>query len=444
LTIKILTGGKDKMDDMDNDVNHNIKNYDINNDINNSTVTKKRKKFSSAKNTIIALVIIVVFLLGSISTIGFISIINKTSPIAILNSSTQNGEPQKLGSSAVVNTGNDVSNNNNDQNSKKEETQTAGTGIESGSSTLAAFDKAVSQLAQKVMPSIVNIRVKVMQEDFFGNQQEQEGVGSGVIYSSDGYIITNNHVAGNAKEMLVTLSDGTEYPARLIGADANTDIAVIKIEAQNLTPATFASIENVKVGEIAVALGSPFGLQKSVTMGVISALGREISVSADMLPMVDLIQTDATINPGNSGGPLVNSGGQVIGINTIIYSTSGSSAGVGFSIPADTATNIANQIIKYGKARLPVMGIEMGDNTTDIKGVLVNTVNSGYPAEKAGIKSGDIITELNGKKVETQYELFAQILRQNVGDIISVKVYRQGSYFNFNVKLIERPAAKSQ
>jgi S1-C subfamily serine protease len=128
----------------------------------------------------------------------------------------------------------------------------------------------------------------------------------------------------------------------------------------------------------------------------------------------------------------------------MIYSTSGSSAGVGFSIPTDTATNIANQIIKYGKARLPVMGIEMGDNTTDTKGVFVKTVTSGYPAEKAGIKSGDIITELNGKKVETQYELFAQILRQNVGDSLSVKVYRQGSYLSFNVELIERPAPASQ
>jgi serine protease Do len=385
------------------------------NDINNSAVNKRRKKFFNAKNTIIALVIIVVFLLGSISSIGFISIINKTSPTNILTSSTQNEEPQKLGASAG-----------------------------GGSATLEAFDEAISQLAQKVMPSIVNIRVKVMQEDFFGNQQEQEGVGSGIIYSSDGYIITNNHVAGNAKEMFVTLSDGTEYPAKLIGADKNTDIAVIKIEAQNLKPAIFASIENVKVGEIAIALGSPFGLQKSVTMGVISALGREISVSADTIPMVDLIQTDATINPGNSGGPLVNSEGQVIGINTMIYSTSGSSAGVGFSIPTDTATNIASQIIKYGKARLPVMGIEMGDNTTDTKGVFVKTVTSGYPAEKAGIKSGDIITELNGKKVETQYELFAQILRQNVGDSLSVKVYRQGSYLTFNVELIERPAPASQ
>jgi len=427
------------MDDMNNDASN-----DINSDINNSAVNKKRKKFFNAKNTIIALVIIVVFLLGSISSIGFISIINKTSPTNILNSSTQNEKPQKLGVGAGGNSDNNVNNSSIGETPKKEGTGTTGTVIESGSATLAAFDEAISQLAQKVMPSIVNIRVKVMQKDYFGNQQEQEGVGSGVIYSSDGYIITNNHVAGNAMEMFVTLSDGTEYPAKLIGADANTDIAVIKIEVQNLKPAIFTSIENVKVGEIAIALGSPFGLQKSVTMGVISALGREIAVSADTMPMVDLIQTDATINPGNSGGPLVNSEGQVIGINTMIYSTSGSSAGVGFSIPTDTATNIASQIIKYGKARLPVMGIEMGDNTTDIKGVFVKTVTSGYPAEKAGIKSGDIITELNGKKVETQYELFAQILRQNVGDNLSVKVYRQGSYLTFNVELVERPAPTSQ
>jgi serine protease Do len=427
------------MDDMNNGVNNNI-----NNDINNSAVNKKRKKFFNAKNTIIALVIIVVFLLGSISSIGFISIINKTSPTDILNSSNQNEEPQKLGASAGGNTDTNVNNSSISETLKKEGIETAGTVIGSGSTTLEALDEAISQLAQKVMPSIVNIRVKVMQEDFYGNQQEQEGVGSGVIYSSDGYIITNNHVAGNTKEMFVTLSDGTEYPATLIGADKNTDIAVIKIEVQNLKPAIFTSIENVKVGEIAIALGSPFGLQKSVTMGVISALGREISVSSDTLPMVDLIQTDATINPGNSGGPLVNSEGQVIGINTMIYSTSGSSAGVGFSIPTDTATNIASQIIKYGKARLPVMGIEMGDNTTDTKGVFVKTVTSGYPAEKAGIKSGDIITELNGKKVETQYDLFAQILRQNVGDSLSVKVYRQGSYLTFNVELVEKPAPASQ
>ncbi len=328
----------------------------------------------------------------------------------------------------------------------------------SNQNILAAFDEAVSSVAEKVKPSVVNVRVKIVQQDIFGNQQEGEGVGSGIIYSPDGYIITNNHVAGNAKELTVTLLDGKEYPAKLIGADKNTDVAVIKIDANNLKPADFTTIENVKVGELAIALGSPFGLQETVTEGVVSALGRDVAISFDTLPMVDLIQTDAAINPGNSGGPLVNSAGQVIGMNTIIYSTSGSSAGVGFSIPADTAINIAKQIIKYGKAKIPFMGIEMGSSNTNagagtnantntststdinanIAGVYVKSVTPGKPAEKAGFKTGDIITEFDGKKIASPYDLLAQLLRHNVGDNIVVKVYRNNSYLELNITLGEQ------
>jgi serine protease Do len=335
----------------------------------------------------------------------------------------------------------------------------------SNQNILAAFDEAISSVAEKVKPSVVNVRVKIVQQDMFGNQQEGEGVGSGIIYSTDGYIITNNHVAGNAKELTVTLLDGKEYPAKLIGTDKDTDVAVIKIDANNLKPADFTTIENVKVGELAIALGSPFGLQETVTEGVVSALGRDVAISMDTLPMVDLIQTDAAINPGNSGGPLVNSAGQVIGMNTIIYSTSGSSAGVGFSIPADTAINIAKQIIKYGKARIPFMGIEMGSdastganannnnnnnattNTTtttstdinaNIAGVYVKSVTPGKPAEKAGFKTGDIITEFNGKKIASPYDLLAQLLKHNVGDNIVVKVYRNNSYLELNITLGEQ------
>lgn len=434
------------MDDTDNNVNNDI-GYDTNADIktdkeansgiSNNALNKKRKRSFNPKNIIIALVIVIVFLFGSLSSIGVISIMNKISPTDIFSIGAQIEDQQE---SAIATVSDSEAGINNDVRG----VAASNAEVDSGTLTLEAFDNAVSELAQDIMPSIVNIKVKVMQSDFFGNQVEQEGVGSGVIFSSDGYIITNNHVAGDSTELIVTLSDGTEYPARLVGADENTDIAVIKIEAQNLTSAEFTSIENIKAGEIAIALGSPFGLQKSVTMGVISALGRDISISADTLPMVDLIQTDATINPGNSGGPLVNSKGQVIGINTIIYSTSGSSSGVGFAIPSDTAANIAQQIIKYGKARLPVMGIEMGDNNTDIKGVFINSVTSGYPAEKAGIKSGDIVTEIAGKQVETQYQLLAQILRKNVGDIVSVKIYRQGTYLTFNIELAERPTTTTQ
>jgi len=304
---------------------------------------------------------------------------------------------------------------------------------------LAEFDSAISTVAEKVKPSVVNVKVMVTQEDFFGNTRTGEGVGSGIIYSSDGYIITNNHVVGDAIELTVTLNDGKEFPAKIIAADPNTDIAVIKIEATDLKPAEFVSVDDVKVGELAIAVGSPFGLQQTVTQGVVSAIGRDLSVSAESLPMVDLIQTDAAINPGNSGGALVNSAGQVMGVNTIIYSTSGSSAGIGFAIPSDIAVNIANQIIKTGKVQLAFMGIEMGVNNTSVKGVMISSTVAGYPAEKAGIKAGDVLTEFDGKAIENTYQLLAQIIRHNVGDTVKVKIYRAGTYLDYDVTLAASP-----
>lgn len=303
---------------------------------------------------------------------------------------------------------------------------------------LASFDDAISAVAEKVKPSVVNIQVQVQQQDRYGNMQQGEGVGSGIIFSSDGYIITNNHVAGEAVSIKVTLNNGEEYLAKLIGADSNTDIAVIKIDAKGLTPAVFTGIESIKVGELAIAIGSPFGLQQSVTVGVVSALGRDVALSSESLPMVDLIQTDAAINPGNSGGALVNSAGQIIGINTMIYSTSGSSAGIGFAITSNTAVNIAKQLIKYGVAKIPFIGIEMGNNTTDIAGVLISSVVPGKPAEKAGLKAGDIITEIDKTAIENPYQLLAQLLRHNVGDAIEIKYYRNSQYSTVNVVLAEK------
>jgi len=307
----------------------------------------------------------------------------------------------------------------------------------SNQAILATFDEAISKVAQDVKPSVVNVRVTIEQQDVFGNMGEGEGVGSGIIFTSDGYIITNNHVAGEAKTITVTLIDGKEYPAKLVGADKNTDIAVIKIEADNLKAANFTTIENIKVGELAIALGSPFGLQETVTQGVVSALGRDITISADSYPMVDLIQTDASINPGNSGGPLVNSSGQVMGINTIIYSASGTSSGIGFAIPSDTALNIAKQILEFGKARTPFMGIEMGQNSSNIKGVYIKSIVAGKPAEQAGIKQGDIITEFDGVKTETPYELLAQVIRHNVGDSVTIKISRDDKIIDTNLTLVE-------
>ena len=363
------------------------------------------------RGIVITLVALLFFFIGSLFSLGALSVIYKTTPSELLKgniSSKTSSELQEKGKSKF--------------------------------GALYSFDEEVNTVAEEVLPSVVNIRVKVVREDMFGNKQAGEGVGSGIVYREDGFIITNNHVVGEAAEIIVTLADGKEFPAELVGADANTDIAVIKINTKGLKPAAFTSIENVKIGQIAIALGSPFGLQKSVTMGVISALGRDIPALGDTIPMVGLLQTDATINPGNSGGPLVNSTGQVMGINTIIFSPSGASAGVGFAIQSDIAVNIARQIIEFGKARIPFIGVEMGLNNTEIKGVYINKVTKGYPAEKAGLAAGDIITEFGGVKVENPYQLLAKILSYNVGDKIELIVYRNGNYTSLLVLLVEKPA----
>lgn len=363
------------------------------------------------RGIVITLVALLFFFIGSLFSLGALSVIYKTTPSELLKgniSSKTSSELQEKGKSKF--------------------------------GALYSFDEEVNMVAEEVLPSVVNIRVKVVQEDMFGNKQAGEGVGSGIVYREDGFIITNNHVVGEAAEIIVTLADGKEFPAELVGADANTDIAVIKINTKGLKPAAFTSIENVKIGQIAIALGSPFGLQKSVTMGVISALGRDIPALGDTIPMVGLLQTDATINPGNSGGPLVNSTGQVMGINTIIFSPSGASAGVGFAIQSDIAVNIARQIIEFGKARIPFIGVEMGLNNTEIKGVYINKVTKGYPAEKAGLAAGDIITEFGGVKVENPYQLLAKILSYNVDDKIELIIYRNGNYTSLLVLLVEKPA----
>jgi S1-C subfamily serine protease len=381
---------------------------------------------------IIVAVALFFFLIGSLFSIWVISKINDIPVTMLLESTTKNQEDQIQEE--------DKDNKSSQEESIKESEPADKTNspefeekLDSEILTLEGFDNAISRVAKEVGPSVVNIKVVVKQEDVFGQELLVEGLGSGVIYREDGYIVTNNHVAGNAEKLTVTLSDGTEYPAELIGADKNTDVAVIKIDAQNLIPARITSIENIEVGEIAIAIGSPFGLEQSVTMGVISALGRDIAISSDTLPMVDLIQTDAAINQGNSGGPLVNSAGQVIGINTLIFSPSGANLGIGFAIPSDTAFNIANQIIQYGRARIPFMGIEMGPNETEIIGVYIQSVIEGYPAEGVGI---------DGKTIETPYQLLAQMLRHNVGDIIELSIYRDGEYLTLSLELVETPVTK--
>ena len=393
------------------------------------------------KGCVLIIAALLVLFVGSMLTLGVISTINKVSPSDLLKGEDreQQTQEEKVSEGEIEEYEQEVLPGENIELPGLEEKK------EGRIITLEEFSKSISEVVKEVKPSVVNIRVRVKRKDSFGEEHVEEGLGSGVIYNTnDGYIITNNHVAGEAEELLVTLSDGSQYQAKLIGGDKNTDVAVIKIDEKGLKAASFTSSDNVEVGEIAIAFGSPFGLQQTITMGIISAKGRNIAISPDILPQVDLIQTDTPINPGNSGGPLVNSSGQVVGINTLIFSPSGASAGIGFAITSDTSVNIADQIIKYGRARIPFMGIEMGENETDIAGVYVNNVIKGYSAEKAGIKKGDIIIEFDGVAVKTPYELLARILRHNVGDEVQIKIYKDGDYQTASLELVEKKNASKR
>ncbi len=366
------------------------------------------------RGLIIVMIAIIFFIVGGTSMLGILAAVNKVT-IADLFKGNAGVEEQAT--------------------PEKQPAENEGKGIEAevntgGGLLLGEFNNAISKVVEEITPSVVNIKVTIKTTDIFGQTQEQEGIGSGVIYTEDGYIITNNHVAGNAEKLMVTLYDGSNYPATLIGADEKTDVAVIKIEVNGLIAAKFGSEDDISVGDIVIAVGSPYGLDQTVTMGVISAKGRDITIP------VNLIQTDAAINPGNSGGPLVSSNGEVIGINTL--AAAGTS--IGFAIPSNTVVNIANQIIEFGRARIPYMGIEMSENATDVIGVYVNSVSQGYPAEKAGVKAGDVIVEMDGVEVSNPYELFAQILKHNIGDEVAVKIYRNGEYLTVMLKLIEAPA----
>lgn len=301
----------------------------------------------------------------------------------------------------------------------------------------------VAAVAKKVQPSVVNIAVEVIQYDIFGREYISKGIGSGVIFSKDGYILTNDHVVRDARRIEVTFFDGKKTEAELIGTEPRADIAVIKVDRKDLRPAEFISVKDIEVGDLAVAIGSPFGFEQTVTSGVVSALGRVIEELLEYEGkelVVDLIQTDAAINMGNSGGALANIEGKVMGINTIIVSPTQSYAGLGFAIPSDIATNIASQLIKYGKSRIPFIGISMGDSTDpNVPGVLVYQVVEGLPAEKAGIKVGDIITKCNDIVLKDLWDLKAEIIKHNVGDKLELEIYRDGKIFTTIIELVDTP-----
>jgi serine protease Do len=286
---------------------------------------------------------------------------------------------------------------------------------------------------------------------------ERMGLGSGVVVAADGYVLTNNHVIDGADEIIVTLGkDKHEYKAKKIGNDPATDIAVLKIDASNLPAITFADSAKVRVGDVVLAVGNPFGLTQSVTMGIVSALGRagiERGMGAgDNTRYEDFIQTDASINPGNSGGALVDADGRMIGINTAIFSLSGGNQGIGFAVPANLARGVMESLIKTGRVSRGFLGIGLQPLSEDLakqfkidstNGALVSEVQAKSPAEKAGIQTGDVVVEVGGKKIEGPRELQLMVAALAPGSKVDVKLLRDGKEKTLSVELAERPDMKT-
>jgi len=332
-------------------------------------------------------------------------------------------------------------------------------------SQIIETSKAFSEIANAVSPVVVNIsttkvvkrEVPPLFEDPFFNffdpfrefsspkKWKEQSLGSGVIVSSDGYIITNNHVVEQAEEIKVTLYDKKSFRGRIVGSDPKTDIALVKINAGGLPTAQWADSDKLEVGEFVLAIGNPFGLSHTVTMGIISAIGR---VSVGIADYEDFIQTDAAINPGNSGGPLVNIRGELIGINTAIFSKTGGYQGIGFAVPSNLVRSIMDQLIKHGKVTRGWLGISMQRLTPELsqkfglkdsKGALIGDVLKGSPAETAGLMRGDIVLEYNGKEVDDADSFRNMVAQSKAGAQVMVKILRKGKEHKLTVTIAEYP-----
>ena len=313
---------------------------------------------------------------------------------------------------------------------------------------------SVIDIAKKAQPSVVGIqthqtRPSGPQSGGPGAGEQVESVGSGVIIKQDGFIMTNSHVVGSADSIVVTIGD-EKVPGEVVGKDKDSDIAVIKVSRKELPVAKFGEPDQLEVGELAVAIGSPFGFQHSVTAGVISALDRHVTVGGEVdrpRTYTGLIQTDAAINPGNSGGALINRRGEVIGINTLIYSTNGVSQGIGFAIPADEARGIAEDIVNDGEVQHPQIGVEgrtLLPESSEAKrigldqgAIIVGLVPDG-PAELAGINPGDVITAIDGNSVKTMDQLVAIVRDTEVGQDVVVRVWRDKAYIELGLTIQAR------
>jgi Do/DeqQ family serine protease len=327
--------------------------------------------------------------------------------------------------------------------------------IQAAQSEARKLSDAFVAVADKVGSAVVQIEVTARDESadqvsrFFGRNGEgpiARGTGSGVIFTADGAILTNNHVIDNALTINVRLRDGRYLPARLVGRDPATDLAVIKIDAANITAAKFGDSDQARVGEWVVAIGSPFGLTYSVTTGVLSAKGRG---GIGMNAIEDYLQTDASINPGNSGGPLCDLDGRVLGINTMIV---GRGSGIGFAVPSNMAKRVAEQLVKNGRVQRAWIGVGIQDVTPELgaamkmdarSGALINQVSDGGPGQKANLKPGDVISSVAGKPVHDSHELIREVMTHEVGDTVALEIVRDGKRYGSSAVLAARPEAQA-
>jgi serine protease Do len=341
---------------------------------------------------------------------------------------------------------------------------------ESDPTARPALQTTFAPVVQKVMPSVVNVfSSKKVRNDrtfepffddpffrrFFGDnfwgrpiprERQERSLGSGVIVSPDGYILTNNHVVDDATDVKVSLSDKREFTARIVGKDSKTDLAVLKIDQSGLPTVSLGDSTKVQVGDIVLAIGNPFGVGQTVTMGVVSATGRG---GLGIEEVEDFIQTDAAINPGNSGGALINASGELIGINTAILSRSGGNQGIGFAIPVNLARNVMDQIIHGGKVTRAFLGVTIQPVTADIakafklgksEGALVADVSPNSPAERAGLKAGDVITKVDGQTVADSRALQLMIGQMKPGRTVRLSVNRDGTERDVTATLGEQPS----
>jgi len=313
----------------------------------------------------------------------------------------------------------------------------------SGSSTtiVTTEEQAIENAVKIASPAVVQINITSVSQNPFGfSSGTQEGLGSGFIITSDGYILTNNHVVEGATKITVMLKDGREFSGQVVGTDSTSDVAVVKISGTNLPTVQLGDSSALTVGQKVIAIGNPYGLSQTVTTGIISALERNVQASATET-LVGVVQTDAAINPGNSGGPLVDLSGRVVGMNTMIYQNA---QGLGFSVSINTAKKVYDAILKSGKITWPALGIQGATLTTSIaqqynvkasQGVYIVQITSGSGAEAAGLKAGDVITTIDDKPMTTIDGVLSYIRSRNVGDTVQVVADRGGTTKTFSVIL---------